>query len=103
MWSSIEREGRNAPVQGGNGDLIKLAMGCGFDSNGKPFLWHILEPEFGGLLENLVHDELVTEGPEEHAEEIQDATQDAILRAGREIYKDVDMESESHIDDCWSK
>ena len=103
MWSSIEREGRNAPVQGGNGDLIKLAMGCGFDKDGKPFLWHTLEPEFGGLLENLVHDELVTEGPEEHAQEIQDATQDAILRAGREIYKDVDMDSDSNIDDCWSK
>ena len=64
LWSSIEREGRNAPIQGGNVDLMKLAMGCGFDSNGQPFLWHRLEPETGALLENLVHDELVSEAPD---------------------------------------
>ena len=103
MWASIEREGRNAPVQGGNGDLMKLAIGCGFDSNGVPFLWHTLEPELGGLLENMVHDEIVVEGPEENAEKIKTAKQDAILRAGREIYKGVDMESDSNIADYWSK
>ena len=103
MRATGERQAVNSVVQGSASDLIKLAMGCGFDKDGKPFLWHTLEPEFGGLLENLVHDELVTEGPEEHAQEIQDATQDAILRAGREIYKDVDMDSDSNIDDCWSK
>ena len=103
MWASVEREGRNAPVQGGNGDLMKMAIGCGFDSNGVPFLWHTLEPELGGLLENMVHDEIVVEGPEENAEKIKAAKQDAILRAGREIYKSVDMESDSTVADYWSK
>ena len=103
MWRSIEREGRNAPIQGGNGDLMKLAIGCGFDKDGKPFLWHTLEPELGGLLENMVHDEIVVEGPEKNAEKIKEAKQDAILRAGREIYKDVDMESDTYIADYWSK
>ena len=82
---------------------MKMAIGCGFDSNGKPFLWHTLEPELGGLLENMVHDEIVVEGPEENAERIKNAKQDAILRAGREIYKGVDMESDSNIADYWSK
>jgi DNA polymerase I-like protein with 3'-5' exonuclease and polymerase domains len=103
MWASIGREGCNAPVQGGNGDLIKLAMGSGFDSNGKPFLWHTLEPELGGKLVNLVHDELVIEGPEENAEKINTMTQDCIERAGAEIYKKVAMKSDGCVADCWSK
>ena len=103
MWRAIERAGKNAPIQGGNGDLMKLAIGCGFDKDGKPFLWHTLEPDLGGLMENMVHDEIVVEGPAANAEKIKDAKQDAILRAGREIYKDVDMESDSHIADYWSK
>jgi len=103
MWSAIGREGRNAPVQGGNVDLMKLAMGCGFDSNGKPFLWHRLEPEFGALLENLVHDELVMEAPDATAKASQEATHDAIVRAGHEIYKKVDMDTDGGIANYWSK
>jgi DNA polymerase-1 len=103
MWASIGRAARNAPVQGGNGDLIKLAIGCGFDSNGKPFLWHTLEPKYEGKLENLVHDELVTESPEQNAEAISELIQDCITRAGAEIYKSVIMKSDAHIDDHWSK
>jgi DNA polymerase-1 len=103
MWASIGREGTNAPVQGGNGDLIKLAMGCGFDSNGKPFLWHTLEPELGGKIVNLVHDELVIEGPEENAEKINLMAQDCIERAGAEIYKKVQMKSDGCVATCWQK
>ena len=103
MWSAIGREGRNAPVQGGNVDLMKLAMCCGYDSNGKPFLWHRLEPEFGALLENLVHDELVMEAPDATAKASQEATHDAIVRAGHEIYKKVDMDTDGGIANYWSK
>ena len=103
MWGSIGREGRNAPIQGGNVDLMKMAMGCGFDSNGQDFLWHILEPQHNALMENLVHDELVVESPEGSAQFVADAIQNAILRAGREIYKKVDMESEASVSDCWEK
>ena len=103
MWASIGREGRNAPIQGGNADLMKLAMGCGFDENGKPFLWHTLEQEHGAWMENLVHDELVVEAPEATSQATADAIQDAIMRAGHEIYKKVKMESEANIADCWEK
>jgi DNA polymerase I-like protein with 3'-5' exonuclease and polymerase domains len=103
MWSSIGREGMNAPIQGGNSDLMKLAIGCGFDSNGKPFLWHSLESETGAMLENMVHDEIVIEAPEKSAEKARDLGQDAILRAGHEIYDKVDMETEACIADCWKK
>jgi len=103
LWASVGREGTNAPVQGGNGDLIKLAMGCGFDKNCKPFLWHTLEPELGGLIVNLVHDELVVEGPEANADKIKVMVQDCIERAGSEIYKKVRMVSDGCVADCWQK
>ena len=103
MWASIEREGRNAPVQGGNSDLVKMAMGAGFDSNGKPFLWHLLEPEYGAMIENLVHDEFVVEAKDEVSEVVAACVQDAIRRAGHEIYGGVTMESDTNISDCWEK
>jgi DNA polymerase I-like protein with 3'-5' exonuclease and polymerase domains len=103
MWGEMEREARNTPMQGGNADLIKMALGCGFDSNGKPFLWHLLEPRFGALLVNMVHDEVVTENSESVAEQVADTVENAILRAGAEIYKKVPMVCETNIENCWKK
>jgi DNA polymerase I-like protein with 3'-5' exonuclease and polymerase domains len=61
MYGSIERRGKNMGIQGANADIIKRAMGCGFDKDGKPYLWHILEPMYQAKLINMVHDELVVQ------------------------------------------
>jgi DNA polymerase-1 len=45
MYSAIEREGKNTPIQGSNADMAKIAAGCGFDKSGKGFMWHELEPK----------------------------------------------------------
>jgi hypothetical protein len=42
MFGSIEREGKNTPIQGGNADIAKTGMGSGSDKNGNPFMWHLL-------------------------------------------------------------
>jgi DNA polymerase I-like protein with 3'-5' exonuclease and polymerase domains len=82
---------------------MKRAMGCGFDENGKPYLWHQLEPDYNALLENYIYDELVVESPEEHSVAVADTVEDAIIRAGAEIVKVVPMESEGGIAKRWSK
>lgn len=102
MFGAIEREGKNTPIQGSNADMIKLAMGCGFDKDGKPYLWHILQ-KFGAFLVNMVHDELVIECLPEFAEECFEAVVDAFRRAGATFFKYITMEADGHIADCWVK
>jgi len=102
MFSSIEREGKNAPIHGSNADLAKLVMGCGFDKNAKPFMYHIL-PQYGAELINFVHDEFVIEVPEQNAQACYEAVMDCMVRAGEEIIHRVRMSADGHIADWWVK
>ena len=102
LASSIERQGKNHSVQGTNATIAKLAMGCGFDEEGKPFLWHIL-PTFRSMLIKFVHDELVIQAPKQFAEKVAYAVQDAFLRAARVKMKKVFMESEYSVAQYWKK
>jgi DNA polymerase-1 len=103
MYSKIERKGKNTPIQGSGVDMMKLAMGCGFDQNGKPYLWHRLEPEFGAKLVNMVHDELDVETRDEVAEPALAVVTDCMTRAGQELIKRIPTPADGHIDTKWSK
>lgn len=102
MFSAIEREGKNAPLQGSNADIAKLAMGAGMDKDGKPYLWHVLH-KFGASLVNFVHDELVIEALEENAQQCFDAVVDAFKRAGATFFKYIEMEADGAVADYWVK
>jgi DNA polymerase I-like protein with 3'-5' exonuclease and polymerase domains len=103
QYAAIEREGKNMPIQGTNATIIKRAMGCGFDKNGQPYLWHILEPKFKAKVRNMVHDELVPQWPKRFGEEPKDVIGDAFRRAGAEYLKRVPMEFEGKVGDHWIK
>lgn len=103
MFSSIEREGKNTPVQGSGADMAKIAMGCGFDESGKPFLWHLLEPQYNGKQVNFVHDEIVAYAPNEVTDECYEAIGDCMVRAGAELVKTIPMTFEGHKAECWKK
>jgi DNA polymerase I-like protein with 3'-5' exonuclease and polymerase domains len=103
MIAARKREAGNLPIQGSGADMMKEAMGCGFDSNGKPYLWHLLEPEYGALLENYVYDEFVTESPEANSEAVSSEVSDAIIRAAAEFVTIIPMESEGAIAKRWRK
>jgi DNA polymerase I-like protein with 3'-5' exonuclease and polymerase domains len=94
MFGSIEREGKNAPIQGTNANLAKLAMGM---------VWERLEPEFGGLWLNMVHDELVVEVPEANAEAAFKFVGDCMTAAGALWIKSLPMTWEGKIKDYWTK
>jgi DNA polymerase I-like protein with 3'-5' exonuclease and polymerase domains len=103
LFGHIERQGKNAPLQSSNADIAKIAMGAGYDPDGKPFLWHILWPKFRARFVLFLYDEFVVEVPEQHAEECSEAMADAIKRAGKMLLKRVEMKSEGNIEDYWKK
>ncbi len=103
MYKSIERQGKNMKIQGTNADIIKLAMGCGFDKDGKPYLWHVMEPQYQAKVLNVVHDELVHQWPKRFGEAPLEAIADAFKRAAAERMKHVVMETEGRIANRWQK
>jgi DNA polymerase-1 len=103
MFMSIEREGKNTPIQGSNADIAKIAMGCGIDEAGTGFMWHDLEPKFGAKLVNFVHDEFVVEVLPEKAEECFKYIGDCMTRSGKVLVKLIPMTSEGVISDKWKK
>src|ERR1700679_4186198 len=80
MSGGIERQGKNHAIQGTNATIIKLAGGCGYDADGKPYLWHIF-PLFRAMLLKMVHDELVVQCPRQHSKKVAEAIGDAFKRA----------------------
>jgi DNA polymerase-1 len=103
MFMSIEREGKNTPIQGSNADLAKIAMGCAIDGNGTGFMWHELETKYQAKLVNFVHDELVVEVKPEFADECYKYVGDCMTRSGKELVKLIPMTSEGAISDRWKK
>jgi DNA polymerase I-like protein with 3'-5' exonuclease and polymerase domains len=102
MGWAIERQGKNHRIQGTNATIAKIAMGCGYDSDGKPFLWHTLK-QYDAKLVKFVHDELVVMCPKEHGQAVADLIGDAFKRAAAMLMKKVTMEFEYNIDRYWSK
>jgi hypothetical protein len=79
-------------IQGTNVSIAKLAMGCGFDSNGKPFMWHLLrQPETEGELQNFVHDEFPATTLDEIAVQRPTACDQAVMAIG---WRERRLESE---------
>jgi DNA polymerase I-like protein with 3'-5' exonuclease and polymerase domains len=102
MAGSIERQGKNHAIQGTNATIIKLAAGCGFDKDDKPYLWHVF-PKYGAKVLKMVHDELVVQCPKQHAETVAALIGDAFARAALVKMKKVKMEFDYVIKKHWSK
>jgi DNA polymerase-1 len=85
MYRSIEREGKNAPIQRTNAYLTKRAM---------YLIWLGLEKQFGAYFFNTVHDEIVIECPEETAEACNKFVGECMTQAGAEYIKGIVMTTE---------
>lgn len=105
LWSlnaATEREGKNMKVQGLGADMLKLAIGCGFDENGEGFLWHKLRNR-NVHLENAVYDETLYEAPKEIAEEVGLIIKERMIKAAKTFVKTIPFDSDQKIEKFWSK
>ena len=103
LTGRIGRQGKNHEIQGTNASIIKRAMGCGFDKNGTPYLWHTL-PQFKARIQSMVHDELILHCPLIYAEQVAALVGDAFKRAAAEVMGSVViMENDYHISHRWQK
>jgi DNA polymerase-1 len=89
----IERQGKNAPIQGCNADMTKMAL---------VFLRERLQG-YAARIVNTVHDEIVVEVREDQAEEVCKLVEHEMIRAGQEILKEVPIVADAKIGDYWSK
>jgi DNA polymerase-1 len=88
---SLERKGRNTPIQSTCGDILKQAL-----RNLKIY------PELKII--NLIHDEIVFEVAEEEANlEATQRIKGAMVRAGERFLKEVPVVVDVAIDDVWRK
>jgi DNA polymerase I-like protein with 3'-5' exonuclease and polymerase domains len=98
----VERKAKNHPIQGTNASIAKRSMGCGFDKDGKPYLWHIL-PQYNAKLINFVHDELLVQCPKRYGQKVAEIIADCFSRAAAEVMHSVKMEAEWHVANHWMK
>jgi DNA polymerase I-like protein with 3'-5' exonuclease and polymerase domains len=102
LHGSIGRRGKNHCIQGSNASIIKRAMGCGFDKDNLPFLWHSLKKYKAKLL-SMVHDELIVQCPKRFGKVVAQLVADAFRRAAAEVMSKVEMKADYHIADRWQK
>lgn len=106
MFSAIEREGKNNPLQASNADISKLAMGESTllqDGKTIDMMWQILEPKFNAQLIMFVHDEFLIEVSEKLAQQCADYVEIAAVAAAAELITSVPMGVEYSIANEWKK
>jgi DNA polymerase I-like protein with 3'-5' exonuclease and polymerase domains len=77
-------------------------MGCGFDKDNRPYLWHIL-PLYKARLLSMVHDELIIQCPRRYGEKVAEEVVSAFRRAAAEVMSQVVMEADWQIAERWKK
>ncbi|MEK7395986.1 MAG: DNA polymerase [Candidatus Poribacteria bacterium] len=93
--ASIVRQAKNAPIQGTNADMTKLAL-----------IWirnKIKERNIDAKLINTVHDEIVIECAAGIADEAAEIMRDCMVKAGEYYLHKLPVEVEYAISDSWQK
>jgi len=90
---SVERAGKNGPIQGSNADTIKQSM------------IYVIEriKDYDAKLLLTVHDEVIVEVREDQSEEVASIVSQSLIDGFAEFFKTVKMEADALIGDCWLK
>lgn len=95
LISSIERQGKNTPIQGTSADITKYALVFIHEEFKKKNL--------DAYLISTVHDEIIAEASDEVAQEAALIMEKQMVRSGEILLKNCPVKVEVHIDDSWSK
>jgi len=90
----VKRHARNGPIQGSAVDQLKMSLGELHKH------WPVGLCEYGIVAE--VHDEIVADVPEEHAEEIAKIIQKTMERAAEDMCEGVSFKAEARVVDTWA-
>ena len=90
---ATQRLGKNAPIQGSSADIIKRALAL---------LYEALKP-IDAKIVNCIHDEIVIEAAEEHAEECASIVDREMVVAAREFIRSVPVTVDIVVGDAWLK
>lgn len=93
--AAIKRQGGNAPIQGTNADITKLAM---VNLQGD-----LQQYKFRAKIIIQVHDEIVLLAHKNHAEAVKTVLQESMLRSAQEVLKSVPVKVDTYVADFWSK
>ncbi len=93
MRGSVERAGKNTPIQGSNADTIKQAMIYVIDRI----------KNYDAKLLLTVHDEIIVEVKEDQAEEVAPIVSQSLVDGFAEFFHTVKMEADTLVGDCWLK
>ncbi len=95
LIGSIERQGKNTPIQGTSADITKFAL---------IFIQEeIRKQKLDAYLISTVHDEIVTEAKADIADSVAKMVEEQMIRAGEMLLKKCPVKVEVHIDDIWAK
>jgi DNA polymerase-1 len=90
---SLERKGRNTPIQGTCADILKKSIF---------YLSDALE-DFDAQIVNLVHDEIVLEASAEQAEAVKTVVEQSMIKAAADYIHSIPVDVEIKTADTWRK
>lgn len=95
LAGSIERQGKNTPIQGTSADITKYALIYVAE--------RIKKEGWDAYLIHTVHDEIVAEAKTDIAEAVAKAIDEEMVRAAEKLLKNVSVKVDVHVSDCWEK
>ncbi len=93
LIGSIERQGKNMPIQGTSADITKYALVYIYD--------YIKKEKLDAHLIHTVHDEIVTEARADIAENLAKIVEEKMVEAGKKLLKLVPVKVEVNVGDVW--
>jgi DNA polymerase I-like protein with 3'-5' exonuclease and polymerase domains len=91
--ATVQRLGKNAPIQGTQADILKRAMRLVYDA---------LKGHDAKIV-NSIHDELVAEADETIAEKVAEIVRERMVAAAQECIRTIPVEVEVAVADAWRK
>lgn len=93
--AAIRRQGGNAPIQGTNADITKIAMVNLHED--------LREYGFRAKMIVQVHDEIVLLAHKNHAEAVKEVVKESMLKSAQEVLKKVPVKVDTYVSEIWKK